>query len=207
MRAVSHPGQSMDFYMQLPLTLLVDIGGEPYAFPLVRIDRILKVPRDEIEIVGDHQYCRFEDQNIGLVPARQILELEGFAPEGDLSIVVISDRLNRYGVVVDSFIEERDLLVRPMDARLGKVTDISAAAFMEDGSPVLIIDVEDLVRSIDNLISGGRLRKVGRAAVQDDAARKRILVVDDSITVREVERKLLENHGYHVEVAVDGMDG
>ena len=163
--------------------------------------------RDEIEIVGDHQYCRFEEHNIGLVPARQVLELEGFAPEGDLSVVVVSDRLNRYGVVVDSFIEERDLVVRPLDTRLGKVPDISAAAFMEDGSPVLIIDVEDLVRSIANLISGGRLRKVGRAVKEEDGVRKRILVVDDSITVREVERKLLENHGYHVEVAVDGMDG
>ena len=213
LRAISHPGQGMEFYMQLPLTLsvtrtlLVDIGGEPYAFPLARIDRILKMSRDEIEIVGDHQYCRFEEHNIGLVPARQVLELEGFAPEGDLSIVVVSDRLNRYGVVVDSFIEERDLVVRPLDTRLGKVPDISAAAFMEDGSPVLIIDVEDLVRSIDNLISGGRLRKVGRAAIEADREHKRILVVDDSITVREVERKLLENQGYHVEVAVDGMDG
>jgi two-component system sensor histidine kinase and response regulator WspE len=79
---------------------------------------------------------------------------------------------------------------------------------MVDGSPVLIVDVEDMVRSIDNLLSGGRLRKVGRAAASVGAqGRKRILVVDDSITVREVERKLLENNGYEVEVAVNGMDG
>jgi hypothetical protein len=57
-------------------------------------------------------------------------------------------------------------------------------------------------------VTGGRLRKMTRAAQLEVARkRKRVLVVDDSITVREVERKLLENNGYQVEVAVDGMDG
>jgi len=72
----------------------------------------------------------------------------------------------------------------------------------------LIIDVEDMVRSIDNILSGGRLAKVDDSKThQQTVTTKRILVVDDSITVREVERKLLENKGYAVDVAVDGMDG
>jgi two-component system sensor histidine kinase and response regulator WspE len=91
---------------------------------------------------------------------------------------------------------------------IGKIPDISTAALLEDGSPILIIDVEDLVHSVDNLLSGRRLRKVNQAAsAARGLSRKRILVVDDSITVREVERQLLANHGYEVEVAVDGMDG
>jgi two-component system sensor histidine kinase and response regulator WspE len=49
--------------------------------------------------------------------------------------------------------------------------------------------------------------KLNRQAKVEKAGRKRILVVDDSLTVREVERRLLENHGYEVTVAVDGMDG
>jgi two-component system sensor histidine kinase and response regulator WspE len=78
---------------------------------------------------------------------------------------------------------------------------------MEDGSPVLIMDVDDLVRSVDILVSGGRLDKVSqRQADSETAAGKRILVVDDSITVRETERNMLELKGYRVEVAVDGMD-
>ena len=52
------------------------------------------------------------------------------------------------------------------------------------------------------------MRKVTAAqAAAIVQSRKRILVVDDSITVREVERKLLQNRGYEVEVAVDGVDG
>ena len=55
-------------------------------------------------------------------------------------------------------------------------------------------------------LHGGRLRGLGRADLTQ-ARRKRILVVDDSITVREAEKSLLQNRGYEVEVAVDGMDG
>ena len=99
------------------------------------------------------------------------------------------------------------MVVRPLDPRLGKVHDVSAAALMEDGSPVLILDVEDLMRSVQTELQKGRLRGLGRSAVVVAKRRKRILVVDDSITVRELERSLLQSRGYEVEVAVDGMDG
>lgn len=98
--------------------------------------------------------------------------------------------------------------MQPLDTRLGKVKDINAAALMEDGTPVLIIDVDDLIRSIEKLIASGRLGSVRRdALLAAERPRKRVLVVDDSLTVRELERKLLLAHGYSVEVAVDGMDG
>ena len=103
---------------------------------------------------------------------------------------------------------EQDLVVRPLDRRLGKVPNLHAAAILDDGSPVLIVDPDDLRRSIEKLLQGGRLQRAGdSAAPADERRRNRVLVVDDSITVREVERQLLANHGYLVEVAVDGMEG
>jgi len=63
-------------------------------------------------------------------------------------------------------------------------------------------------RSIEALVSGGHLSKLQQSeGVSNERGSKRILVVDDSLTVRELERKLLANAGYEVEVAVDGMDG
>jgi two-component system sensor histidine kinase and response regulator WspE len=201
--------------LQLPLTLsvirtlLVEISGEPYAFPLTRIDRILMVQRSDIAIAENRQYFPFDGKNIGLVAAYQVLELSPPTQNLDLlPVIIVSDRVSSYALAVDRFLGERDLVVRPLDERLGKVPDISAVAFMEDGSPVLIIDVEDMVRSIDKLSSAARLKKVSQnSEATETKTRKRVLVVDDSITVREVERKLLENHGYDVEVAVNGMDG
>ena len=127
--------------------------------------------------------------------------------DDELSVIVLGDSSHTYGLVVDRFLGERELVVQPLDAQLGKIKDIAAGALMEDGSPVLIVDAEDLIRSMDKLVSGGRLSKVQRQDAAAGRKRKRVLVVDDSLTVRELERKLLGNRGYDVEVAVDGMDG
>lgn len=214
-RAVSYPGKGMTFHLQLPLTLsvirtlLVEIAGEPYAFPLTRIDCIVRVEPSAIAVVENRQYFSLDQENIGLIAACQVLDLPETAPANlALPTVVLSDRYSRYGLVVDRLIGEHNLVVCPLDARLGKVKNISAAALLEDGTPVLVLDVEDMVRSIDQLLTSGKLSHINHSA---DAAiakvQKRVLVVDDSITVREMERKLLQNRGYAVEVAVNGIDG
>ncbi|MCX5806502.1 MAG: hybrid sensor histidine kinase/response regulator [Proteobacteria bacterium] len=213
-RVETKPGSGTSFYLQLPLTLsvlralLVDICGEPYAIPLSRIDRILQSDQNNLKILEDKQFYTFENEHIGIVDAHQVLRM----PASDerypgLYIVVISDRLNQYGLVVDRFLGERELVVIPLDTRLGSIPNISAGTILEDGSPVLILDVDDLVRSIDNLLTHSKLQKVGDRKEVAGGFRKRILVVDDSLTVREVERRLLENSGYDVTVAVDGVDG
>lgn len=214
-RATSTPGRGLQFHMQLPLTLsvvralLVEIGGEPYAFPLARIDRTLKIHRDHIETMEGRQYFTLGNQHIGMLAAHQVLELaDSEQDDSELPVVVVGERVDRYGLVVDRFLGERNLVVQTLDPRLGKVQDISAAAILEDGSPCLILDVDDLIRSIDILIAGGRLDRLGERHVAQHAQRgKRVLVVDDSITVREVERNMLASRGYLVDVAVDGMDG
>ncbi|MDD3849944.1 MAG: response regulator, partial [Smithellaceae bacterium] len=85
--------------------------------------------------------------------------------------------------------------------------NVSAGAILDDGSPVVIFDVDDLVRSIHQLLTTGKLQKIGRGRQALKTGKKRVLVVDDSLTVREVERRLLENAGYEVTTAIDGVDG
>jgi two-component system, chemotaxis family, sensor histidine kinase and response regulator WspE len=126
----------------------------------------------------------------------------------EVHVIVVGENGNTYGLVVNGFLGEQELVVHPLNAQLGKIKDIAAGALMEDGSPVLIVDVEDMLHSVDKLVSSGALSKVQRAAGTDDIMiRKRVLVVDDSLTIRELERKLLDQHGYEVEAAVDGVDG
>lgn len=213
-RVEAKPGQGTRFTLTLPLTLSVlrtlrfEVKAQSYALPLTRIERVLSVPPDEVQVVEDRQYVRSGRRNIGLVGATQVLGFEAAdRPPGNLRVIVLSDRSSRYGLVVDRLIGERDLVVIPLPARLGKVPNVMAGAILDDGSPVVILDSEDLVRSIDNLLTRGSLAKLGWHERTGKAPRKRVLVVDDSLTVREVERRLLENRGYEVVVAVDGVDG
>lgn len=203
------------FSLELPLTLsvlralLVEIGGEPYAFPLARVERAMVIDRNKIQVVEGREFYSFEGHNVGLIPGNRILELPELRYSStDLAVVVLSDGFNSYGIVVDKLLGEKELVVQELDPRLGKISDINCGAFMEDGSPILVIDVEDIVRSVDKLLSGGNIGVIGDVREDKPAAtRKRILVVDDSITVREVECRILENYGYDVDVAVNGVDG
>jgi two-component system sensor histidine kinase and response regulator WspE len=121
-------------------------------------------------------------------------------------LIVLGEKNARYGLVVDRFLGAQELVVRPLDSRLGKVKNISSAALMPDGSPVLLIDADDLNRSFADLTSAEQLSHVGSGA-EELKKRKRVLVVDDSLTVRELVRKLLESADYVVDVTVDGADG
>ncbi|MEJ8865877.1 hybrid sensor histidine kinase/response regulator [Pseudomonas jessenii] len=208
-------GEGSRFHLEVPLTLsvvrslVVEVGDEAYAFPLAHIERMCDLePADIVQVEG-RQHFWHEGRHVGLVAASQLLQRPASQNSGQtLKVVVIRERDAIYGVAVERFIGERTLVVLPLDERLGKVQDISAGALLDDGSVVLIVDVEDMLRSVEKLLNTGRLERIARHSNQVvEAARKRILVVDDSLTVRELQRKLLLNRGYDVAVAVDGMDG
>ena len=213
-RIINKPKEGTTFQLQLPLTLsviravLVEIAGEPYAFPHNRIERLLKLSRNEIHFLENRQYFQLDGENIGLLMANQVFRASGVLSEGDLFIVLFRNSNNNpFGIVVDCFRGEQDLVVRTLDARLGKVPNISSAAILDDGSPVLIVDVDDISRSIERIIEEDRVEQTNQIESNGVSAKKKILIVDDSITVREVEKQLLQSRGYDVTVAVDGADG
>jgi len=213
-RIVTTQGMGTRFILQLPLTLsvvrslLVAIGGQPYALPLAHIGSTLNLGRDAIELLEGRQHFAYQGRRIGLAAAQQILHPDAPAPGGPtVAVVVIGEHDQQVGLAVDRFLGEGMLVVQPLDARLGKVKDIASGAIMEDGTPVLILDVDDLLRSIEKLIAAGQIEQVRQERGGARAAgTRRILVADDSLTVRELERKLLASRGYDVTVAVDGMD-
>jgi two-component system sensor histidine kinase and response regulator WspE len=214
LRINSQLGGGLRVQLQLPLTLsvvralLVDVAAEPYAIPLTQITRTLKLRRDRIESIEGRHHFKFRGQPIGLLTAHQVLgRPRPRAAADDLPVVVLGDRNARYGLIVDRFLGQGELVVQPLDARLGKVRNVNAAALMEDGSPVLIIDIDDILRSVESFASGGILDKGTRSFLEVAArGRKRVLAVDDSSVVRELQQELLTRRGYVVDVAADGRD-
>ncbi|MEL6158327.1 MAG: hybrid sensor histidine kinase/response regulator [Cyanobacteria bacterium J06623_5] len=256
LQATSRPGRGTRFQFQLPLTLsvvrslLFEIAGEPYAMSLARIGRVLRLTPDQIRYSENKPYFSLAGEgeraglsirtakentgtaeNISLVSARQLLG-HPVQPEitTALCVVILGEPGSRYGLWVDRLLEERDLVVRPLDGRLGKVPNVSSAALTEKGEPILIMDVADVLQSAAKIAAGKSAFFSSVAALEasqcfnsstssttnSSADRKsnamavrarRILVVDDSMTVRAMERKLLQNQGYQVDLAVDGAEG
>ena len=213
-RLLQNPDQGCLFHLELPLTLsvvralVVTIGGEAYAFPLAQIERMLRLPRSAIVQLEGRQHFWLEDEHVGLISAAQLLRCnEKQGDDDSIPIVLIRDREQYHGLAVEAFLGEFTLVLMPLDGRLGKVRDVAAGALLHDGTPVLILDVDDLLNSVSKLLDTGHLERVDHASHARQTVSKRVLVVDDSLTVRELERKLLLSRGYQVSVAVDGMDG
>ena len=187
-RLETRPGLGFSTHLLVPVSrsivraLIVDIAGEAYALPVNRIERVLRLDPAAVHSLEGKAFFLLGEDRLGLVAAHQLLELDGAPPSGDLAVLVIGSGDRRYGLVVDRLRGEQGLALKPLD-------------------------VADLLTGIERLLGEGRLRQVQSGAVLDSRRVKRILVVDDSLTVREMERKLLEGQGYQVEVAVDGMDG
>jgi two-component system sensor histidine kinase and response regulator WspE len=213
-RLTSTLGGGTRFSLLVPISravtraVVVSVAGEAYAFPLLRIERLVRSDRSTVQARQGMQYLSLDGQNIGLVPLADQLGLGESRLRGDhVDVVVVALEGRLAGFVVDAVLGEFDLATRPLDSRLGRVTDLAALAILPDGAPVVMLDVEDLMHgALDRERHLLRLREEegDGSTVQ---RRRRVLVVDDSISVRELERQLLSARGYEVEVAVDGMDG
>jgi two-component system sensor histidine kinase and response regulator WspE len=213
-RLETESGRGFFITITLPLSqsvvrvLVVNIAGEPYAIPITKIDRVMNISPSDIFSLENKQFFAIGKDHIGLVSAAQLLELgDTHTTDSKLPVIIVGSAQRRHALAVDAIIGEQSLAVQPITPIFGKLRDISAAALLDDGSPVLILDIDDVLVSIDKLASEGSLQQVQRAAPENDALAKRVLVIDDSLTVREMERKLLSTRGYKVDVAVDGVDG
>ena len=213
-RIESELGRGTAFELELPITLsvvralLVEVAGETLAFPLARIERVVRPNAAEIRAVEGRMQFILEGDSVGIVDAARVLALaDTRRSSARETVVILASGDARYGFAVDGLAGEEDLVVRALDPRLGKVPHLSAAAVRESGDPVLIVDTEDILQSVRMALGEGRLRGARPAIAAESRRARRALVVDDSATVREVERQLLVRMGFEVETAVDGMDG
>ncbi len=210
-RIQSEPGMGTRFDLQLPLTLsvlrslLVEVNGQPYAFPLAETQRAVKVDSQNVSESDFLPTTWIDEHEIELVPVARLFEQPVTKPNGRYHVVLVGERDQHYGLVVDRFLGERELVVQPLDPRLGKIQDISAGALMDDGNPVLIVDVQDIIRGADR-ICRGETAFISREDLEKGNRPPQILVADDSLTVREMERQLLVHAGFEVTVALDGID-
>lgn len=193
--------------LSLVRTLIVDIAGDFFALPLTRVEKVLQLPREQIHAAAGRQHVFLNGERIEILSAAQALELDG----GDISsgvtpIVIVHAPHGRLGLAVDRLVGQRELSLQRLDSRLGRLQDVSATALFDNGEPVVVLDVNDLAITASNFSSGSRYRPLAEEkSVTKDHVR-RILVADDSLTVRELERKLLASRGYAVETAIDGAD-
>lgn len=209
---INTPGLGCNFQFRLPVTVsvircvIVEVSSEVYAIPLHRIESMLRLQQDELITVEGRPHFWWNGDAIGLLRLSQLLGLpEGQGDPQGLGVLVFQERDRKIAFAVEKLLGEQSLVVMHMDQRFGRLSAVMAGAVLADGTPALILDIDDVLTKANTLLKQGQVNSF--TSQQQDTPTQKILVVDDSLTVRELERKLLSNKGYQVQVAVDGLEG
>lgn len=215
------PGQGTTFTLALPLTLtssrglLVRVSEQMFAIPLNVIERILSVGAEEIFPLEGQDAMRCNGRPVALARLNDVLELPPGASNSSTDnglgqrapVVVLTAAKRRVAFVVDTLVGEQELVVKGLGKQLPRVGGIAGATVMGSGEVLLILNAADLVKLA--LRNGHRSVFDKAAATATPAAaraRQRILIVDDSITTRTLEKNILETAGYTVQLATDGQE-
>lgn len=206
-------GHFTEICLQLPLTLsvidalMVACGGESFAVPLSYVQETIKIRSGDVATVGSKEVVSVRGGTIPLVSLASILGLsvkKSLIGSGKIAAVIIKVREQVLALTVDTIMGSSEIVVKRLGEQLKSVRYIFGATILGDGSPALILDVPNLFSGA----TGEDSTTIRKSFAEDEAARIRgsILVVDDSITTRTMERSILIAHGYRVEIAISGED-
>jgi two-component system chemotaxis sensor kinase CheA len=210
------PGAGATFAMTLPLALtsshglLVRVSKQLFAIPLNAIEHIMFVAPQEITPLEGYDAVRYNGQPLTLVQLSDVLELPQVdVPRDDTRIlaVILAAAERRMAFAVDELVGEQEVVIKGLGKQLTRVGGIAGATVMGSGEVVLVLNIADLIR----LGLMGKRRSVldtlaEAAPSQSVRAQQCILIVDDSITTRTLEKNILEAAGYTVQLATDGQE-
>ncbi len=211
-------GKGTRISLAVPITLavmrvlLVKAGYGLFAIPTDSIKRNVKLPRDRIKSVEGKQILIENEEIIPLVRLSEILGTNGTPEEysNDAVSVFITEYGQRpIGFCIDRFVGEQEVVIKSLGNHLKRIPHIVGATVLGTGEVVAILHISDLVNSARNQLAGATISQQSAADQEKQKSQKMpsILVVDDSLTTRELERSILEASGYDVYIAVDGVDG
>lgn len=146
------PGKGTTFTIKLPLTLaiiralMVTLGDQVYAFPLINVVETLAVRPEEIRRVRHVEVIVLRGQVLPLLRLANLFNEKSKAEGGKLSVVVLGVGEKKVGVVVDQLLGEQEVVIKSLGSYLGQVPGLSGATILGDGSVALIVDARSLVK-------------------------------------------------------------
>ena len=208
----SEPERGTRFKLTLPLTLttirvlLVRAGGQTFAIDTMFIRSLLRVAGAEIRSAEGRAMIVASGAPLALAPLAGLLGLpenRNRAEDRKLPVVVLGIGDREAAILVDELLGEQELLVRSLGPRLKHVDCIAGGTVLPSGRIALILHSADLVR---RAIAGASDKRFAPEQVQRAKPRRRLVIVDDSMTTRTLMKTILEGAGYDVFAAADGSE-
>ncbi len=227
----SEKGKGTKFILKIPLTLatthvlIVEIDGDNYSLPIDYIERTVRLTEEELWTGGSNPFVMVDGDPIPLFKLEEVLgnvkqrlKNKGLLKFGSAQkigqhitsietnkfpAVVFSSGGRRVAFLVDKLLDEQEVVVKSLGKQLKRVRNVAGSTVLGDGRISIILDPNDLVRSVQG--SGSKF--VFKERRSKDLVKKKVLVVDDSITTRTLEKNILESAGYNVTIATNGTEG
>jgi two-component system chemotaxis sensor kinase CheA len=188
--------------------VVVRCGEHDFAIPILGIDRLTRVRVSDIQTIEGKPVLLWGEQPVRLASIPGLLGFN-YSPahsgEDMLPVVVVRSGTRRVALAVDEIVKEVDAVVQDLGPAAGFGGRIASGAVLEAGSIALVVNPMELVEGEVTPHSNWRLSQAKAVATAEPVPHS-ILVVDDSLTTRTLEKSILEAHGYRVRVAVDGVE-
>lgn len=204
-------GEGSTIRIVLPLTLatfrglLVAVADRRFVIPAASVERVTRVSQGDIRTVENRETLSLGGRAVSLVRLADVLELRESRrePREREQVVILGRGAVHIAFLVDSVLAEQEVLVKRLGPQLPRVRNVAGATVLGSGEVVPVLAVPDLLASAAGAAASAAVRGGEPAG---EAARRSILVVEDSITSRTLLQQILQTAGFDVEVAVDGQD-
>jgi len=183
--------------------LFVRDGGQVFGIASHAVRRAFPA----VSVVVSHEngtlFARVDDEKY---PAHELAALTGLAPASNperRNLVLVEGETGPIGVLVDAVLDANELVTRPAGRHLKRIPGVAGIGLLGNGSVIPLLDLAELARSPRD----HALRAAAEARSQARTQRRsRVLVVDDSMSVRRAVATLLEDQGYEIAQARDGLE-
>ena len=207
----SDDGKGTKFIIRLPLTLaimpvlLVVASNHTFAISINSVDEIFRISQDQIINVVGKRAIRHHEQIIAIISLAEILEIpeEHHESREEELILLVTMGSEKLGLIVNSVIKEENVEIIPVPPQLEHLELVAGATLLGKDEVISLLNVTRIF-ALARKVKDDKYREKRH---QDKKKICNILVVDDSINTREIEKNILESCGYKVELASDGVDG
>jgi two-component system chemotaxis sensor kinase CheA len=202
-QVVNHPGAGAEFRIVVPITLtvvpclIVSISGQSFALPLQGIVRMLEA--QHVQVVSGRRLAVVDGRAI---PVSDLAALLGLPSAEEGPWVLLGTSESSHAFQVETVLQKRDVVVRGLTGRLRDLKSVSGASIEPNGSILLVLDVQNLLERAKSVSIPAEASN--QAATP--APQLSVMVVDDALMVRELQRSILERGGYAVRTASDGAE-
>lgn len=208
----STPGGGCTATLTLPLALsairvlLVGAAGEVLALPSSGVSRLLRVEAADLRRLGDRDAILLDGRPVPVLWLCDVLDLPsaGEPMSPPFTAVLTGTPPNEALLVVDELLSEEEVVMKPLGEGPASVPGVLGATILASGRVALVLNPATCVRT--GLARGAPSPVLAPGGPDHPARRPQVLLVEDTITTRALERSILEAAGYEVRVAVDGIE-